>query len=188
MPIPTFQSLFGGGNTSPSYNYGTSGRSTRESRYPSAIDYKDASGNYLYDPSLFQLGEDSNKAIEIFASIFGDPSRYMGQINRQYDVAAGNIGRRGETARGQAQSQAGGQAYSRGLLNPSAFTQSAGAKAYNPYVQALGGLETQRAGALSEAEENFRRMLFQTVMGAYQGQQNRDYQEEQNKFNWSDIV
>lgn len=167
---------------------GMPGRSTRETRYPSAIDYRDASGNYLYDPSLFNLGEDANKAISIFASIFGDPSRYMGQINRAYDTAAGNLGQRGETARGQAQTQAGGQAYSRGLLNPSSFISSAGAKAYNPFVQALGGLETQRAGALSEAEENFRRMLFQTVMNAYQGQQQRDYTEEQNKFNWSDIL
>ena len=168
---------------------GMTGRSARSNyRYPSAIDYKDASGNYLYDESLFGLGEDTNKAIQIFSSIFGDPSRYMGQINRAYDTAAGNLNRAGGTARGQAQIQAGGQAYGRGLLNPSAFISSAGAKAYNPYVQALGGLETQRAGALSESEEAFRRLLFQTVMGSYQGQQNRDYQEEQNKFNWTDIL
>ena len=119
--------------------------------------------------------------LEIFASIFGDPRNRLSGINRQYDVAAGNLGQRGAQARGQAQSAAGGQAGSRGLLNPSAFINATGAQAYNPFVGAMQGLEGERAGALIDAEDRMRQLLFQSVMGAKQGQMQRDYAREQNK-------
>ncbi len=142
----------------------------RDPRYSSAVyDNPD-----FYSPALFGQGEDVNNMVALFASIFGDPKNRMAGINKQYDVAAGNLMQRGATARGQAMSAAGGQAGSRGLLNPSAFINQAGSQAYNPFVNALGGLEEQRAGALSNYDQQMRQMLLQLVTGAKQKSIDRD--------------
>ncbi len=102
-------------------------------------------------------------ALEGQAKNYFDPE----MINRYFNTSAGNLMQRGETARGQAMGAAGGQAGSRGLLNPSAFINQQGAQAYNPFVNALQGLEGQRGQALVNNQGD----LFKALLSIQQGRQ-----------------
>lgn len=92
--------------------------------------------------------------------------------NQQFDIGARNLNRGMGNASNMAQSNAAALAGSRGFLNPSGFILGAGSQARTPYVQALGGLEAQRA----QAQQAFLAQLLQYLTG--QGQQ----RAQQNMF------
>lgn len=141
--------------------------------------------NQMQSGNMFQqqkTGQEWND-LSRFAAIFGnDP------VNGFFDTSMRNINRAQGNAANNAQNQAAAYGASRGFANPGAFINSAGSQARAPYVQALGGLEGQRAGA----NQQFLQMLLQYLtqqQGIHTEQQRYDdARNDANSFDWGSLL
>jgi len=124
-----------------------------------------------------EYGRQLDDLMRFFSIMGGGPNEY-------FNIAAGNINRAGATAGAEAQRTAGSMAGARNLVNPSAFTLGAGTQARQPYVQALGGLEAQRA----QAQQQFLAQLLQYLTGQGQQRGQQNMYAEQNQFDWSSLL
>jgi hypothetical protein len=109
-----------------------------------------------------------------------DPNKYFneGNINKRYDTMAQNIGQRQSSAMARAGNQAGSMAGARGLMNPSGFTMNATYQASQPYVEALGNVESERAGSLAKNQTD----LFNALFGKEKAQSDWSQQMMGNAF------
>lgn len=103
-----------------------------------------------------------------------DPKTFFNEdfINKTFNATAGNINQAGSSMASQARNAAAALGGSRGLVNPSAFTLSAGSRASAPYAAQLGENEANRANALYGMNKD--------LFGAYKGQQ--DFSEDARRF------
>ena len=104
--------------------------------------------------------------------------------NAQFDIGARNLNRGMGNAGNMAQSNAAALSASLGRVNPMGAITNAGSQARAPYVQALGGLEGQRA----QAQQQFLMQLLQYLQGGGQQRAQQNAYNEANSFQWEDLL